>query len=60
MAILNIWINILLKILDNNISINRQNSMVGIFFAPKSEMEWRILYIERHFLRKAVEYYRTR
>ena len=49
MAILNIWINILLKILDNNISINRQNSMVGIFFTQKSETERRILYIERHF-----------
>lgn len=59
MAILNIWINILLKILDNNISINRQNSMVGIFLYKIRNGTVNIIY-RKTFLRKVVENYRTR
>lgn len=45
MVILNIWINILLKILDNNISTNRQYSMVGIFLRKIRDKTENIIYV---------------
>lgn len=57
MAILNIWINILLKILDNNISINRQNSMVGIFLRKIRDKMENIISV-RIKIRLEVDYYK--